>query len=424
MMASMSRKAVVIGAGIVGCATALELARRGWSVQVIEQHAAAGIGSTARSSTVIRCHYTRPEAIALALEGRLTWERWAAHLQLTAPRAVYRPVGVLFLLQRSEQAGRGPESLGMKAEMDDQGIDERCQMMRDAGVDAHLLNAPALRDRFPAFAFNDDSLVGIWEPDSGYVAYPTPAVLDLEQAARVDGVSFRFNHRVVGAHTEWQGAHRVMKGVLTQGPDGEQQWDCDAVINCAGPHSHAVNLDLTCPLPHATAPQRQFILEATWKNPCPLPAMADLASGFYLRPDANVFKVGAVLPNDHVAFQRDPKGDVDPSQLEQRREVLLHRLAQRVPGIQLDNPVVRVAYYDWTVSDSYPLLGGTDVAGYHVAIGTSGAWFKSGPVLGALVAEHAHRAAKGTNDPIHTLPYSGATLDLRTFGVRRPITAP
>ncbi|HAC69599.1 MAG TPA: hypothetical protein DCP19_17625, partial [Pseudomonas sp.] len=34
------RTAIVIGAGLAGCATAASLARRGWQVRVIERHGA------------------------------------------------------------------------------------------------------------------------------------------------------------------------------------------------------------------------------------------------------------------------------------------------------------------------------------------------------------------------------------------------
>ena len=66
-----------------------------------------------------------------------------------------------------------------------------------------------------------------------------------------------------------------------------------------------------CPLGIATAPQRQFICEATWVNPTSdVPAMADLAEGVYIRPHEKVFKVGAALAADHVNFSTDEAGPI------------------------------------------------------------------------------------------------------------------
>ena len=415
----MKLHAVVIGAGIVGCGTALALARKGWRVTVVERLEGVGLGSTARSSTVVRCHYTRPEAIRLAVEGREVWQRWGQFLGIDSPRAVYREVGVLFLLRRGHTTGAGPESLGMKAEMDAHAIDSRVQMMEYAGVEVELLSARKLRKRFPEFAFPEDDIVGIWEPQSGYVAYPTEAVEDLHEACLVEGIEFQFGATVVGSTTAWETGVRRLTGVQVQISNDIRTMSADAVVNCAGPHSHAVNVALACPLPLATVPQRQFIVEAQWDNPVPLPGMADLASGFYIRPDENVFKVGAVLPQDHVDFVNDPESTSNETAVQLAQEKFLARMAKRVPTAKLSNVQTRIGTYDWTVADSYPLIGPTDVEGYFVAIGTSGAWFKSGPVIGELIAECVHRSQRGDTRTLMTLSYSGLKLDLARFDVGR-----
>ncbi|NIM63401.1 MAG: FAD-dependent oxidoreductase, partial [Acidobacteria bacterium] len=46
-------KALIIGAGVVGCSTALELRRCGWDVDVVDKNGDAGHGSTSASCGIV-----------------------------------------------------------------------------------------------------------------------------------------------------------------------------------------------------------------------------------------------------------------------------------------------------------------------------------------------------------------------------------
>ena len=416
----MSQRAVIIGGGIVGCSAALALARNGWSVLVVERRAGVGLGSTARSSAVVRCHYSRPEGVRLAVEGRSVWQNWADFVGLEHPRATYHDVGVLFLLKRHLKQGTGPETLGMKAEMDARAIDARVQMMEFAGVDVSFLNMRRLQKQFPTMVFNDPNVVGLWEPDSGYVSNPTGAVEDLREAAEEQGVAFLFETELVGGHSEWVKEKRVLREVLIRRADGATAaFPVDAVVNCAGPYSQSVNVALDCPLPLSTTPQRQLVVEAIWTNPVPLPALADLDLGFYIRPDRDCFKVGAVLPRDHVSFHHSPEIEVSSEERASFEARFIRQLKVRLPEVTLEDVQVTSGVYDWTVSDSYPLLGATELGRYYVAVGTSGAWFKSGPVIGQLLAERIVRDVSGDTRTLVTLPKCGLKIDLARFSPYR-----
>ena len=49
--------AVVVGAGIIGAAIALELSRNGYTVTVVDAGPGPGTGSTSASSAIVRYHY-------------------------------------------------------------------------------------------------------------------------------------------------------------------------------------------------------------------------------------------------------------------------------------------------------------------------------------------------------------------------------
>ena len=79
----MSEKAdvVVIGGGVMGASIALEFARAGRDVLVVEKLKDVGGGSTSYSSAVVRFHYSTLDGVLTAWESKFRWERWAEHLR-------------------------------------------------------------------------------------------------------------------------------------------------------------------------------------------------------------------------------------------------------------------------------------------------------------------------------------------------------
>ena len=91
--------AVVVGAGIIGCSIALELARRGWQVTVVDKGSTPGCGSTSASSAMVRFNYDNLQETVLAWESYARWVEWASHLGVVDPAgiATYVRTGLLVL---------------------------------------------------------------------------------------------------------------------------------------------------------------------------------------------------------------------------------------------------------------------------------------------------------------------------------------
>jgi sarcosine oxidase subunit beta len=409
----MTCDAVVVGGGILGCSTAWHLARRGVRVAVIEREGAVGQGSTARSTAIIRQRYSHPAAMALALEGLRTWERWPELVPPDADgrRAALRQVGVLFLLPAGEPTTRSLQDA-----------------MRGVGIKADLLDRRELRAAFPALCIGDDeSVEGLFEPEGGVVDDPSRATADVARAAAAAGVAFHFGQALAEVTTRWRDGGLEVSGVRLR--DGTTL-EAPVVVNCAGPHSGWLNLVARSPLALATAPLRQAVVDgrapALAAAPGRLPVIADLVLGFYLRPDPDCVRIGAVWPQDETEYLADPDAahPVVPPALIASRVATAQR---RVPGLSVDSPRGLVGVYDVTVQDWYPIVDRTETRGYFVAIGTSGAWFKAGPVFGQLAAEMvmAHLGGGDADrEPLEvTLPLTGYRFPMTLFSRRRPPVA-
>ena len=67
--------AIIIGAGVIGCATAFELAKRRLKTLNVDALPTSGYGSTSASCAVIRVHYSTLDGTAFAYDGYFCLEK-------------------------------------------------------------------------------------------------------------------------------------------------------------------------------------------------------------------------------------------------------------------------------------------------------------------------------------------------------------
>ena len=72
---------VIIGAGVIGTATAFELGKRGYTTLNVDKLPSAGYGPTSNSCAIVRAHYSSFEGVAMAYEGFFYWKNWAEYLE-------------------------------------------------------------------------------------------------------------------------------------------------------------------------------------------------------------------------------------------------------------------------------------------------------------------------------------------------------
>ncbi len=440
MIDPMATRVCVIGAGVVGCAVALELRRGGYEVTVLDKNGDVGHGSTAASCGIVRRFYAQPGMIAMAHEAWHIWDDWAAFLGPIDDDLINFPrPGMLFI----------PPHL-------DEGAHATVAEMQRLGIRASVLSADEIAERFPFLDIasnfpprpaDDPGFFaptgrriegGVFEEDAGYVVFPALAAQNLRRAAERDGVHFVLNHRVTSiARVGSGGAGMGGERRFHLETDGGTSIEAGIVVNVAGPHSAIINRLAGVTLPLETRPLRREVhsldnplygaaalagddaYTAAAGSGATLPIVGDLDGGIYFRPEAGGRKiiVGSTDPKcDALEFVDDPD-HINTGVTGAYHELQCLRLMKRFPQVRLGPEKGVADLYDVTVRDWYPIVDRTDLPGYYVCIGTSGSSFKTAPVLGLLMARIIAACETGNDtdsNPLQLhLPRIDTTVDTR-----------
>lgn len=137
---------IIVGAGVMGCASAYQLARRGQKVLLIEQFALGHErGSSHGHSRIIRRSYETPGYVRLMDAAYGAWRE----LEADADQRLIVTTGGL--------------DLGHPERSD---VLSCCESMRAEGVPFELMDAATVRQRFSQFVVSD-SYVGVYQEDAG-----------------------------------------------------------------------------------------------------------------------------------------------------------------------------------------------------------------------------------------------------------------
>lgn len=415
---------IIVGSGVVGASTALELSRAGHQVTVVDKAGGPGHGSTSASSAIVRFNYSTWDGVAASWESRFRWEEWEDHLGHRDPAGLARFVrcGLAFLdVETVSRAGMC--ALFDRAAIPYQLWDSEQLARSIPGIDVgrHFPPKPVTSEGF--FAPPAGEVGALYTPDAGYVDDPQLAAANLARAAESAGARFRFRRTV----TALERAGAVWRIEL----DGRETWEAPVVVNAAGPWSTAVNrlAGVGGDFAVSVAPMRQEVHQvplptsiATLSPSAPI--IADLDLGSYLRPDtADGLLVGGTEPEcDPLEWIEDPDTS-DPRPTRERFDSQVYRGARRLPDLAVPNRPRGVAGVYDAASDWTPIYDRTDREGYYVAMGTSGNQFKNAPVIGALMTALIEGVESGQDhdeSPLaYVAPHTGHTIDLGAFSRRR-----
>ena len=373
-MAQPMLDVIIIGAGVIGSSIALELARRGASVCVLDRGASGGEASIAAAG-VLGVQYELSEDGPLARLGMASLERfprWVAELtELTGIDVGYRRSGGLYVALTDDALDAVVRSVAWQAPL---------------GLPFEVLDAAGARAIEPHLAAE---MVGA-------VRFPGDARIDppsLTSATRIaaslSGVEMRSGAHVRRVVVE---AGRALGVALEDG----SRIHAAKVVVAAG--SWSALLDGTALPDGFVRPARGQIVELVTGR---LPVRSILyGPGCYLSPrDEGRILVGSTM--EHVGFRQG----VTASAV----QALLAAAIRLVPALG-DASIGRTwSGFRPQAECDLPLLGATAIEGLFLATGH----FRNGVTLSPITAAVLADVLTGTPSPIDLAPFSAARLEQR-----------
>ena len=420
--------AIIIGAGVIGAATAFELCKRGYQTLNIDKLPGAGYGPTSSSCSIVRAHYSSWDGVAMAHEGFSYWRDWPNYLEIDAAEgeiATYMQSGTALLKSKTghhEKVLEHYRDLGVEHEE----WDTDTLKARIPYYDVHAFWPPSRPEDADFFRKPEEELEGaIYTPGSGYVNDPQLATRDLQRAAEAKGGRFRFNTKIV----EVRRSDGRVRGVTL---DSGEEIDAPVVVNVAGPHSFVINrlagVEETMNIKTRALRHEVHIVPAP-------PGIdyehegfhtSDGDQGIYFRPEAgNNILIGSEDPPCDPQVWVDDAETFDRNVTRAQYAAQVYRVARRIPTVEVPSqPRGLSDLYD--VSDDWiPLYDRSDLDGFYMAVGTSGNQFKNAPVVGLLMAELIDACEKGQDHDANAVqvkvPYTGVVLDAGFYSRNREI---
>jgi sarcosine oxidase subunit beta len=328
-------------------------------------------GTSAKSSAIVRTHYTTPPTAAMALMARRIFEHWADEV---GGESGFVKTGMLFI---------GPAG-------NQEAVDRTLAMNRGLGIEASRIDAREVRRYAPQLQVPEDAAV-VYEPHSGY-ANPHDVATSFAQRFLDLGGDLRQSMPAVAIDVAGGQVRSVTtpRGTIAAGH----------VVIAAGPWARPVGRLAGIDLPVTASHETILTLRPTFEWSPRHPVTGDLVNEIYLRPETG----GLLL----LGNTRDDLAPGDPDRYEDRPDPAytldaVSRLARLIPAAA-ESPIVGGWCGMYEVSPDWnPIMGtAAGVAGLHYAVGFSGHGFKLSPVVGLLMAE---QVTEGRARTIDITPY-------------------
>ncbi|MEW5719782.1 MAG: FAD-dependent oxidoreductase [Chloroflexota bacterium] len=348
---------IIVGAGIVGCSAAFQLARRkGLRVLVVEKGPLAS-GMTKRSGALIRAQYAHPTEAQLAVASAPFFQNWK---EIVGGNCGFTQTGFVVVAAEAH-ASR---------------LRDQVAQLQTLGANTRVLSRGELRDLQPATRVDDIALAA-YEPNAGF-ADPVLATQTLAARAKELGATFRTGTMVKSIRVDFG---RVV-GVDTN----IGLIEALNVVVAAGPWTDR----LLKPLQVEIGIRAQRAEVAFFERPAELKtghlAFEDWTTNAHFRPHTfGLTMAGLNAPQTNADTNPD---SFDESISPKYVTDLQQRLAARIPAMAHARYTRgHAGVYDMS-PDGHTVLGRVPgVTGLFVAAGFSGIGFAIAPAVGACVSE-------------------------------------
>lgn len=364
---------VVVGAGLVGAATAWQLARRGHEVTVLERRAPANAeGSSHGSARIFRYGYADPFYAQMVVDARREWRE----LERLSGERLFTRTGSL-----DAGAARDPAALA--------------EVFAKVGVDHELLTGAEAAARWPRFRFGEGDV--LWHPAAGVVDAEA-SVTAMLRLARAEGARVETG-RPVSSVERAGGGHRIV------GPDGRAE-EAEKVVVAAG--GWLPDLLGGLPLPDSflsAFPPLQVMQENAYHFPYRDAPEEPWPTFIHKESDALVYGLpggrDAGLPDGRsgqkvaefnggrpIRSAAAQTGAIDPA----NRERIVAYVRRALPGVVPEPYAETTCLFTNTPTEDFVVAGADGIT---VASPCSGHGAKFAPLLGRIIAE----AASGERPP-------------------------
>ncbi len=343
---------VVVGGGVMGLATAYELARAGVRDVVLVDRDAFGAGSTSRAAGGVRAMFSDPVNITLGARSLETFRDFPARFGQDID---FAEVGYLFLLSTPEAVTAFEDAVALQNSL---------------GVPSRVIDV-AEAQRLSPLISTEGLLAAAWSPTDGHCT-PESVVLGYASAARRAGATLLPHCAATGID--------VADGRVTAVHTAAGTVRTDTVVCAAGAWSAEVGAWAGVDLP-VTPLRRQVLVTEPVPGLDPhTPFTIDFATSFYFHREGQGLLMGMSDPDETPGFRLT------------RSDAWLPRLGEAIERRAPALAEVGVAsgwagLYEMT-PDHNALIGRADeVEGFLYATGFSGHGFLMGPAVGEVVRD-------------------------------------
>ena len=356
---------VVIGGGVAGLSTAMQLAKRGRSVVVLERER-IGNGSTGRAAGLVGQLRGTAEQTRMLMES----VRIAQELAAETGRNIYIQTGSLRLAATAERARE---------------IAALVIMGKSIGFQIDHLPIADVQEQWPAMK-SDDLLDACFCPTDGSLQ-PSELVAAYMQVGRQLGVRYFERSRV--EEVLFQGDR--VSGVKTE----QHEFHAPLLVNAAGPWSYLLADLVDAPLPATAVTHYRFTTPPDPNHPIDprAPAIRDRHCRIYARPEQGGLIVGMYGEETTVCDMRLLPVDFDMSAMrmpdqEERVARLIEAAQRRFPWINERTPMRITPGIMTFTPDGHPLCGRLPIAeGLYHCTGFCGHGIAQSPMIGVIMAE-------------------------------------
>jgi sarcosine oxidase subunit beta len=318
---------VIVGGGIIGCATAFHATKAGFSVVVVERREGLGTLTTAASEECFRAQFDEPENVRMMLESISVFEHFADVVKVVDCDIHLHQQGYLFLTNGD------PEVLRTRVE----------NQRRMGLADVEYLAGDEVRQRFPYVG--PDVTAATWRAKDGWLSAHEMTF----GFAKGSAAFFALRTAATGIRLDGQGVAAVTTA------RGEIATRC-AVI-AAGPFAGVVASWVGAKLPLANLRRQKTVLGQVPCMPPHAPMTIDNDTGAYWRPEVAGAALGWALPEPpSEPLELVPTDWTFPAVVLDGAARLVPFWAQVAEKLTRDNVFLSAGQYTCT-PDNKPIIG-------------------------------------------------------------------